>query len=686
MPNKKEPEPSQSSDEQVLQKRVDAMMDSKRSSSAATPTTASEKSPVPIDIFKDTPSARPPSPKTAPPVSGKLLAQIDVSDDAQTAPPQKTADQPSEEIAEAPPSSAMAKAPFSDAATDQAVDDIAANEGDAILAAGDAAARPLPPKPAGWKAKLGRLLKNKWTWIGLAALLVIILAVPLTRYKLLGLVVKEPVTFSVIDSKTATPVSNALVNVAGKTAKTDANGKANLKVPLGQATLDVTKQYYKTYSVALFVGFKAPRPSAVHLVATGRQVPITVLNKISGQPLANAEIKVLHTTAKTNAHGQAVVVLPTTAASDSATLTLNDYNTAAVSVQVTSSVVSGNTFTLTPSGQLYFLSNDSGTIDVVKTNLDGSARQTVLAGTGKEDPKTTSLLASRDWRYLVLEAQRDTGQLALYLIDTSNATFNLIGWYGHDFMYDLVSNTTPQSQTGHEVIKSYDADHLQLNQLDEDQAEGNTASYAYQAFANFYVLNNELTYSTQWLTYDSTGNGYDLSSQSDTISAIQPDGQDKKDYQSIPASGLSSIQAVLYKPGAIYYEAHNSSAGTTVYYNFENQTISTPTTVNQSTFAQTYPTYLVSPSGNRTLWASQTDGSNVLFVGDANAQNQKQVGSGYAPYGWYGDSYILLSQNNSQLYIMPSGGLANGRQPLKISSYYKPLQTYSGSGYSYGGL
>ncbi|GEM_PF-183453 len=705
MPNKKDPEPPQKPEEQALQQRVDAMMDPRQPAPSTAKPAAGTKTPPPIDIFKDTPAAdvtQRQTSKTAPIVPTKLLQQNKIK--AITEPLSEsstTASPPAPGAAEtAPAASDPVDAPYSDPATDQAVDDIAANEGDAILAAEDAATRPSrePAKSDGWKAKLARLLKNKWTWIGLAVLLIIILAVPFTRYKLLGLVVKKPVTLTVIDSKTDTPVSNATISVNGGSIKTDANGKANLKVALGRAALRVTKQYYKTYSGSFFVGFQAAHAPNIHLIATGRQVSITVLNKISGKPLANAEIKVLHTTAKTNAHGQAVVVLPTSNTSDNATLALNGYNTAAINVQVTSSVVSGNTFTLTPSGHLYFLSNLSGTIDVVKTNLDGTGRQTVLAGTGKEDPNTTSLLASRDWHYLVLKAQRDTGRPALYLIDTSNdktaafdnsnATFNLIGWYDHNFVYDLLSNTVAQSQTGHEVIKGYDADHAQLNQLDQDQAEGSAASYAYQGFGNFYVLSNRLAYTTQWYTYDSTGTGYDISSKSDTIRTVQPTGQSKKDYQSFPTSGLGYIQATLYKPQAIYYAVYNNSNNTTAYYNFDGQTVTTATSLNQSTFAQTYPTYLISPSGNQSFWADQRDGKNVLFIGNADAQNQKQIGSltGYAAYGWYSDNYVLASQDSSQLYIMPAGGLAAGHQPLKVSGYYKPPQTYSGYGYGYGGL
>ncbi|HXR49976.1 MAG TPA: hypothetical protein VN778_03035, partial [Verrucomicrobiae bacterium] len=361
-------------------------------------------------------------------------------------------------------------------------------------------------------------------------------------------------------------------------------------------------------------------------------------------------------------------------------------------IQVTSNQVAANMIQLTPNGHLYFLSNLSGTIDVVKTNLDGSGRKTIFAGTGKEDPNTTNLLASRDWHYLVLKSQHDSSRAALYLIDTSddsvtsfdtsNADFTLIGWINHTFVYDIASNTIPASQAGHEIIKGYDADHQQLNQYDQDQAEGTADSYDYQNFSNFYILNNELAYTTQWYS----AGGYDVSSKSDTIRVVQPGIQNKKDYQSVSAANIVYIQAALYEPQAVYYGFYNGSTNQTTFYAFENQSVNTASNLTGSDLNKAYPTYLLSPSSNRTFWTELRDGKNTLFLGDNDAKNAKQIASlsDYSPYGWFTDSYVLVSKNASELYIMPAG--STNAQPLKITDYYKPAQTFNGYGYGYGGL
>jgi len=601
-------------------------------------------------------------------------------------------------------SSAMAEPDNStsldDSETDKAVDDIAAKESDMLLAIDDARSARIEKsgQPKSWKNKLKNLTKNKRTWLAVAALLVVIVALPATRYPLLGLIIKKPVTITVLDSKTATPVSSALVQIAGDSVKTDADGRAHLKAAVGKHTLKITKQYYQSLNTLYFVGLKtAKQPTSISLIATGRLVPITVTNKITGLPLSGAEVSIKGTTAKTNTKGQATIALPTTASSYSAGLSLPGYNNAAVTVVVTDKTLPANSFELTPAGRIYFLSNLSGTIDVVKANLDGSGRTTVLAGTGKEDPNATSLLASRDWRFLVLKARRDSNQAGLYLIDTSsdkitqfdnsNSDFNLIGWYGHNFLYSLTNASLSNWQSSRVALKSYDADNLQLNLLDQNQAEGSSTSYAYQNFYNFYILNDQVVYTTQWYTFNTDGSVYNTTGKTDTIRAVQPNGQNKKDYQSFPAGTTGSIQASLYNPQAIYFSVYDTGTSTTSYYDYENQ-VAKSVAIDDSTFSQSYPTYLVSPSGNQTFWTELRDGKNSLFVGDSDAGSKKEIASlsDYSPYGWYSDSYVLVSKNSSELYIMPASGLRPGQQPLTITDYFKPAIAYNNYGYGYGGL
>jgi hypothetical protein len=72
-------------------------------------------------------------------------------------------------------------------------------------------------------------------------------------------------------------------------------------------------------------------------------------------------------------------------------------------------------------------------------------------------------------------------------------------------------------------------------------------------------------------------------------------------------------------------------------------------------FNKSYPTFLISPTGDNTFWYEARDGKNSLFVGDSRGDKGNEVAtlSEYTPYGWYSDGYILVSKNGSELYILP---------------------------------
>lgn len=694
------------SKEEELIKRVDAMMDPKLPStppespkpdSVAT----TQPTPPPLDIFKDA--------KTAPEIPGSSKPKLaehqakDTSTPAEsTLPESKLADQeqplkPEPEpivINEANPSIENLK-------TDKAVEEIVAEEGDALLAAQDAAVKKanssIDTKPKGFKAKLKRILKSKKTWAVVVAVLALLLIVPYTRYKILNPFIKKQVTISIVDSKTNVPVSNAEVLISGKQLKTDGEGELHTELGVGPNSIEVKKQYYKITNETVFVGIKGSKGVEIDLQATGRQVPISVTNKITGQPVANAEVRVVNTSVRTDKKGKATIVLPASTNSEGTIIKAKGYNDANPTIRITNDAVPENDFTITPVGKVYFLSNQSGKIDVVSSNLDGTDRKVIMDGTGKEEPSATVLLASRDWRYLLLKSRRDSPQPALYLINTvnnevtpidnSNSDFELIGWYGHNFMYAATNRGVGQSQAGRQAIKSYDADRSQANKLDQNQAEGNASTYGYQVFDNFKVLNNLLAYTVHWNTYDATGNGFNLANKNDVIRGVQPGGQNKKDLQTFPATGMNYIQAAQYGPQSVYYSVYNGNNGSTAYYQLDNQSVSPIKSIDQSDLNKVYPTYLASPAGSQMLWSDVRDGKYTLFIGDGTGKNAKQIPSStgdFAPYGWYSDDLILVSKGNNQMYVMPVAGLKSPKEPLKVTNYYRPTTVLTG--YGYGGL
>lgn len=706
MAKKKASKRDTSDAEKALEARVDAMMDPKADLDVSVHDIKQQfeanmkLKPTNEDDAPETINVKVVSQKTAPELPPELLKKV--KDAEKVAPiaatkaiekPETTQQEPVNEGAELEPAVDIGAE-----ATEEAVDDIVAHEGDTVLAVDDARVarkKKIAETDTGWKDKLKAILKSKWTWLSVAAIVVLLLAVPYTRYTVLGVFIKRPVSLVVTDSKSGQPISDAQITFDGVSAQTDGEGKATVHASLGSQTLTVAKQQYKTLHTSQFVGF-SNKPSSIRLTATGRLVPVTVLNKVTGKPVVGAVITSGTNTGKTNTKGMAIVALPVGQATRKAIISHAAYNRADVTIQVTDAKVKANTIELTPSGKLYFLSNQSGKLDVVKADLDGSQRKVVLEGTGKEQAATTSLLASRDWRYLVLKARRDGAQPALYLIDTHNdkvtqfesgdGDIQLIGWYNNAFVYSKLRNT-PGWQTGRQQLKSYDAKNAQLNLLDQSLAEGDASSYIYQDFSNFYLVKNALVYTTIWQTYSLTDSATTKDKQN-TIRAVEPSGQNKKDYQTFGAADIYSIFAKLYAPQEVYFAAYSKASDTPTFYEFENLKV-TNASIDQSAFDQDYPTYLISPNGTSTFWAEVRDGKNTLFAGDANAGSRKQIvaKSEYSPYGWFGEEYVLVSKDSSELYITATASLkSNKKPPLKITDYYKPPQSYQGYGYGYGGL
>lgn len=575
-----------------------------------------------------------------------------------------------------------------------------AAEADGQTAEAPAEAAPKKPQSSGpgWQRFKDWYLGHKKWAIPVTVILVIVIlaAVPFTRYHIAGVVLKRDVSLKVVDATAGTPVSGASVSIGSIGGETNSSGQVTLRhVKVGNHTVTISKKYYRDGSANILAPiFSQKKVPAFGLSATGRQVKISVANLINKTALAGVNIAVAGVTAKTDGSGSAVVVLPVGISQQPATLSLNGYNNAAATVKVSNDSIENNQFSLTPAGRIYFLSKLSGTIDVVKTNLDGSGRQTVLAGTGHEDDQNTVLLASRDWKYLALLSRRAGNSPSLYLIDTSNdlvttidegdVDFTLLGWSDNYFTYVVDQHNTQPWQPGGESIKSYNAQTKKLETLDSTNATGTSVNDA--AYETYVVqpilLDNLIVYVKTWYQYP----GYlQVSGQSNTLNVVKPDGTGKKTIKSVDAGQLYFGSMVFHAPGSVYVQASNFNDGSSTYYEFNGIGLTQKNNLTNDDIFKTYPTYLYSPDDNSTFWAEPRDGKNTLFVGDSDGQNAKQIAtlSDYSPYGWYTGNYLLVSKNASELYIIPKNG---GGNTVKISDYHKPAQTFNGYGGGYGGL
>jgi hypothetical protein len=545
--------------------------------------------------------------------------------------------------------------------------------------------------------------KKKSIPLTVLAVILLILIIPWTRYQVVGLVYKKDFAIKVQDSKTHTAVSGAAVSAGSASALTDGSGQAKLHVSVGPHTFHITKKYYKDQDTSQTVPILSQKlvPS-VNLSATGRQVKIKVTNVINHKILADVEIKVAGTSAKTDNYGTAIIVLPVGVSSQKATLSLDGYNSAQVTVAVSDKEVKDNDYSLAPSGKIYFLSKLSGKIDVVKTDLDGANRQTVYAGTGKEEDNSTVLLASRDWKYLALLSRHDTDLPQLYLIETAtdkvtvidqgNATFSLVGWSNGSFVYQVTRNSYTDWQPKKFALKSFNAETKQLNILDQTDAAGDAGTYAQEQLGNVYTMSDgTVVYSKVWYkSYSAYPPNTFTNGKQNGIYSVRTDGGGKKSLKTFDASGVNSYSNYITsqpgKPDEVYFSSTDANS-TATYLEYKDGNLGS-ITVDDYPSSGVYYTYLLSPSGKQTFWSEERDGKNTMFVGTASGANGKTIASlsDYQTYGWFSDNYLLISKNSSQLYIIPVTGLASGQQPVKITDYHKPAQNYYGYGGGYGGI
>lgn len=564
-------------------------------------------------------------------------------------------------------------------------------------------------KLASWKQAY---LSNKKISIPVTilVLILIILAIPFTRYSVLGLFMKQQYSVMVLDSTSGGPITNANISLGGGISQTDNKGKAVVTSKLGSNKLLVTKKYYNEYSEYVTVPLKkSSSDHTVKLVANGRQVPVVVVNKISNVGMENATVKAGESEAKTDNDGKAIIVLSPNESSAEAVITAKGFNDTKVTIKITEQADSNNTFSVTPSGKLYFLSKASGKIDVVKTNLDGTDRSIVLKGTGKESETDTVLLASRDWKYFMLNSHREGDKAKLYLIDATNgdkvttadegnAEFTLVGWVNHNFVYKVTRNNIKDWQPKKNAIKSFNADNKQLATHDDTSATGNENNYATEGYGWISAIgSNQVMFYKQWNAVNDTSETIfsKLTNKKNQVVALtfgQSVSKTTLQSYSLPTksiyytsyfSPLNSYSYALYEPDELFFAVEKNSSN--LYYEVKNNKVTTSSEAKEFLDSgKNYPTFLQSPNGSKAFWSESRDGKNTLFIGKADGSGGNIIASlsPYKVYGWYTDDYLLVSKDGSELYIMSvSGGKA-----LKITDYHKPDQSYYGYGGGYGGL
>lgn len=560
----------------------------------------------------------------------------------------------------------------------------------------DSSTQPTPELQLPKENKLKRFLKTRKgkviaTLLAIVVIMGVLLAIPASRYGILGNFIKKDVTVTVTDATTKKPVSQATITVAGLEAKTDGDGKVVIgDVPVGEYTMKVAKNYYKESEGAYTVPvLSAPGQPEVMLTATGRQVTVLITNKITNAPLEDATITVNDTSASTNANGQATLVLPADKETLQGKAEKNGYNALDVTIQVTDQA-DANKFSLTPNGSVVYLSKATGTIDVMKANLDGSDAKVLVEGTGNESDIATSLIASPDWKYAVLTASRDANQRgklylvnvqtgALSLIDEGDADFQSTGWIDDTFVYMVRRPQEPWLPRG-SVLKSFNATTNKLTVLDESRSSGSD-SYTMQdeSITEPVLMNGLIIYGKSWSMGSAVAQPTDKRA---ALVSIYPDGSARKVIKDFAVTTNTFLELRRQSPKKLYLRV--GSDGKQVYYEYAGGSLK-EVSISEESFYRSYPRYVASPNGQKQFWTEVRNGKNVLIVGDSEGNNPVVVveQSDSRAFGWYGDDYILMTKDDRELYV---AGISDATNAVKIADYHKPSIQYPAYQFSYGRL
>ncbi|QQG50910.1 MAG: carboxypeptidase regulatory-like domain-containing protein [Candidatus Saccharibacteria bacterium] len=543
-------------------------------------------------------------------------------------------------------------------------------------------------KKNSFKERMGRFFGSKKgkvvsVLVALVVIAGVIYAIPASRYAIAGSFIKRNVHIAVTDSTTQKPVSDAELVLGSFTAKTDANGVVDISnVPAGEYTLRVTKAYYtdmnQAYEVPVFGEAKEVKAS---LVATGRQVVVSVTNKITKAALMGATVSVGGITSVTNDKGIATMVLPADKDTFDGKVMRDGYNEATVKVKA-SDQSDANVFTATPSGSLFYLSKKSGKIDVMKSNLDGSGATVIVKGTGNESDNDTRLFPSSDWRYLMLSARRDTsfkGQL--YLVDTktnsltlvdkgSDSSFSPVGWSDHTFVYSIYRNSKRNWESGRYAIKSYDINTSKIVSIAESQGSGTQVKYEYERLDGPIIVDGKLAYSISWERGEAM---YSKTTKKNAVVTVNIDGTNKVKIKEFSMNYYGNVQLRYMSPVKFSIQASSDNKANQ-YFQYDSGNVSTLNTTDETYWDTSYPLRRTSPDGEKTLWYEARDGKNSIFLGNSAGAAGKEIAteSDYTVFGWYSDDYILLTKNSSELYIAAVNKAEDGMTtPVKVANYHK---------------
>ena len=543
-----------------------------------------------------------------------------------------------------------------DTATDTAVDDIVRKDADAMLSEGSNQAVVMKLSffercKISWQDWWSNPWKRYGTIAVLAILLALVTFVGSIRAMVLNTVgVHSSVMVQVYDGATNLPLENAVLQVGGKTTKTNASGQAKLgDLRLGKQTVQVYKLAFAKTTRQVNLGVRVLNLGNVTLKPVGAQLTFMLTDYLSGKPIAGASLTSGEATAKSDANGKAIITMqPDSVKGSTITVSKNGYRTDEVAPPADLTAVT--THQLVPAAHAIFVSKASGKYDVYKMYLDGQDRSVLLPGTGLESANTVALPSPSGDKVAVASTRddrRDSNgylQTALNIVDVATGDItnveyadqiHIVGWDGETLVYQQTVPGASAANPNRQKIIAYDTSSGKRFQL------GN---------ANYFV-GSQLIGSTLYYATSATD-----PSNASAFVRINTDGSGKK---VLYTGQIWSLLRTGYD--TMKLQTQNSWYDYTV--GATSAVVSTPST------DYTSRVYVDSPDGKTSVWVDIRDSNGVLIARNLSTSKETELvtqKSMQAPLYWLNATTVVYRVMGAS-EVADYAASIDGGKPQKIA-------------------
>ena len=530
-----------------------------------------------------------------------------------------------------------------DLKTDQMVDDIVAKEGDDLLVAEDErVTKAFSPEKADWKQKIKDFFRRWWqnpvakkfTIAGAVLVFVLLFVIPFTRYFILNTIgIRSSSTLRILDDSTQQPLNNVSVNLRGKSAQTDKEGKVTLKnLKLGSTTMVVEKRGFAKISKKIVLGWGSNPQGIIKLSPQGTQFSFSITDYLSSKPIPKIEATSGDASALSDEKG--IIKLTLEKPEDTVQVSIKAEGYREEKITFSGQTKDVQNVKMVPGRSHAFISKRSGKYDLYRIDIDGKNEQIVLAGTGSErsdidlvmhpSDNLTAVVSTRDKVY------NNDGYLmsTLTIIDLTNSTttkvdaserIQIVNWVGNRLIYVKVVAGASAANAARNRLISYDY----KTKVSTDIASANY-------FNDIQVIGGKVYYAAaaSYIPGSSLG-----------LYRVDGDGSNKKTILQQEVNNLfrSEYKKLDIAEGAQWFS-----------YNIPNSS------VTKLAGAPSNPenrVYMDSPDQKHSIWVDKRDGKGVLINLDIDAakesvlKNQNGIKN---PVYWLNNNTLVYRYNNGQ--------------------------------------